>query len=238
MEILIDTHVHTVSSGHAYSTIDEIARFAKSKNLAVVAITDHSSAMPGAPHPFYFGNIRVLPEYIQGVRILKGVETNIMDYDGNLDFGPEWLEGLDLVIASFHPPCIESSDEETITRAVMKTIENPYVHIIGHPGDDRYPMDFEKVVKHAKKHNVLLEVNNASLRPTSNRVGVRDSLIEILKFSMKHNHPIVVGTDAHFHEDVGDFKESIELFKEIGFPEDLVINLDQSKFMSFIQKGH
>ena len=237
MDILIDTHVHTVSSGHAYSTIDEIARFAKDNNLEIVAITDHSPAMPGGAHPFYFGNIRVLPEYIRGVKILKGVETNIIDYDGNIDFDSDVLKGLDLVIASFHPPCIESSDKETITKTVMKTIENPYVHIIGHPGDDRYPMDFEKVVKHAKKHNVLLEVNNASLRPTSLRVGVRDNLIEILKYSIKYAHPVVLGSDAHFHEDVGGFKESIELFKEVDFPEDLIINLNRQKFIEFIQKG-
>ena len=238
MDILIDTHVHTIASGHGYSTIDEIARFAKSKNMEVVAITDHSPGMPGGATPFYFGNIRILPDYIAGVRILKGIETNIIDYDGNIDFYPEILEQLDLVIASFHPPCIDMSDKETITRAVMKTIENPYVHIIGHPGDDRYPMDFEKVVQHAKKHNVLLEVNNASLRPTSLRIGVRENLVEILKYSVKYNHPVIVGSDAHFHEHVGGFKESIELLKEVDFPRELIMNLNKQRFLEFIQKGH
>lgn len=237
MDILIDTHVHTISSGHAYSTIDEIARFAKKKNLEVIAMTDHSDAMPGGAHIYHFGNIRILPDYIHGVRVLKGVETNIIDYNGKFDMEDEWLRDLELVIASFHPPCIRTNDQETITRAVMKAIENPYVHIIGHPGDSRYPMDFEKVVKHAKKHNVLLEVNNASLRPTSVRAGVRESLIEILKYSVKHNHPIVAGSDAHFHEDVGGFKESIDLFKEVNFPEELIINLNKERFMEFIKKG-
>jgi len=236
MEILTDIHVHSVSSGHAYSTIDEIARFAKSENLEMVAITDHASAMPGAPHPFYFANIKILPDYLYGVRILKGVEANIVDYDGNLDFGAELLEGLDLVIASLHPPCIEPADEKTITRTIMKIIENPDVHIIGHPGDARYPMDFEKIVEHAKKHDVLLEVNNASLKPTTTRPGVRDNLIKILKYSMKHDHPVVVGSDAHFHPEVGQFKESIELLKEVNFPEDLIINLNQRRLLDFIQK--
>lgn len=236
MEILIDTHIHSVSSGHAYSTIDEIARFAKSKDLKIVAITDHATSMPGGAHQFYFGNIRVLPDYIHGVRILKGVETNIIDYEGNLDFGGEILEGLELVIASFHPPCIKSANKEIITKAVIKTIENPYVNIIGHPGDERYPMDFEKVVKHAKKHKVLLEVNNSSLKATSMRTGVRDNLSIILKYCMKYNNPVVLGSDAHFHEDVGGFKESIELLKEVNFPEELVINLNQERFMEFISK--
>lgn len=239
MKLLIDIHVHSVSSGHAYSTIDEIALHAKREKLEIVALTDHASAMPGAPHPYHFANIRVLPEYMHGVRVLKGVEANIMDYDGSLDYDNEMLEGLELelVIASLHPPCIDPADKETITKTIMKTMENPYVHIIGHPGDDRYPMDFEKIVQHAKKHNVLLEVNNASLTPNSYRSGVEESLAEILKYSLKYDHPIIIGSDAHYHEDVGGFKESIALLKEANFPEHLVMNANTEKFMKFIQKG-
>lgn len=237
MKILVDTHVHTVASGHAYSTIDEIARFAKSQELEAVAITDHSEGMPGGPHPFYFANISVLPDYIHGVRILKGVEVNIIDYDGKIDMTAKELEHLDIVVASLHPPCIDFADEAVITRTIMKTIENPNVHIIGHPGDNRYPMNYEKIVKHAKLHKVLLEVNNASLRPTSVRKGVRENLVEILKLCIKYDNPVVVASDAHFHEDVGSLEESINLLKEVNFPEHLVINQNKERFMNFIKKG-
>lgn len=236
MKILVDTHVHTVSSGHAYSTIDEIARFAKSENLEAVAITDHTDGMPGGAHAFYFGNIRVLPDYIHGVRVLKGVEANIIDYDGTIDIEAVHAEHLDIVIASLHPPCLELADKETVTRGLMKVMENPLVNIIGHPGDKRYPMDFEKVVKHAKKHKVLLEVNNASLKPTSIREGVRENLIEILKLCIKYDNPIVVATDAHFHEDVGQLAESIQLLEEVNFPQHLVANKTLDGLMSFIKK--
>lgn len=236
MKILVDTHVHTISSGHAYSTIDEIAHYAKSKNLEAVAMTDHSDGMPGGAHLYHFANIRILPDYMHGVRIFKGVETNIMDYDGNLDMEDWQLEHLDIVIASLHPPCIPFADKEIITRTLMKTIENPNVHIIGHPGDSRYPMDVEKVVKHAKAHKVLLEVNNASLRPTSVRKGVRENLVEILKECIKQDNPIVVATDAHYHEDVGSLEESIQLLKELNFPEHLVMNKNKKRLMDFIEK--
>lgn len=236
MKILADTHVHTLASGHAYSTIDEIARFAKSQNLEAVAITDHTEGLPGGAHPFYFGNIKVLPDYIHGIRILKGVEVNIIDYDGNIDMETDVLEELDIVVASLHPPCLPFADKEVITGTLMKTIENPNVDIIGHPGDNRYPMDFEKIVKHAKAHKVLLEVNNASLRPTSIREGVRENLVEILKLCIKYNNPIVVASDAHFHEDVGGLAESIELLKEVNFPEHLVMNQNKDRLMNFIEK--
>lgn len=237
MEILVDTHVHTVSSGHAYSTIDEIARFAKSQNLEAVAITDHSQGMPGGAHLLHFANIRIVPDYIHGVRILKGIEVNIVDYDGTIDMHPRILEALDIVVASLHPPCIPFANKEVVTEAIMKVIENPMVDIIGHPGDERYPMDFEKIVKHAKEHHVLLEVNNASLRPTSVRKGVRENLIGMLKLCIKYETSIVVASDAHFHEDVGGLEESIELLKEVNFPEHLVANQNYDRFMSFIKKG-
>lgn len=237
MKILVDTHVHTVSSGHAYSTIDEIARFAKSQSLEAVAITDHTEGMPGGAHLYHFLNIGVLPDYIHGVRILKGVEVNIVDYDGNIDMDPKALEHLDIVVASLHPPCLAFAEADVITRTLMKAIENPNIHIIGHPGDSRYPFDFEKVVKHAKEHRVLLEVNNASLRPTSVREGVRENLIKILALCIKHDNPVVVASDAHFHEDVGSFGESIELLAEVNFPEHLIANKNKDRLMNFIKKG-
>lgn len=236
MKLLIDTHVHTVASGHAYSTIDEIAKVATIKGLEIIAITDHAPSMPGGAHEYYFNNMVVLPEYLHGIRILKGVETNIIDYEGNIDLEPETLKNLDLVIASLHPPCIPYSDKETITNTVIKTMENPYVHIIGHPGDNRYPLDMEQIVLHAKKNHVLLEVNNSSLKPTSFRVGVRENLVDMLRYCKKYEVPVVVATDAHFSYDVGEFKESIELFKQVNFPESLIINSNQDGFMKFITK--
>ncbi len=45
--IKVDLHVHTVSSGHAYSTVEECARWAAEKGLEAIAVTDHGPAVPG-----------------------------------------------------------------------------------------------------------------------------------------------------------------------------------------------
>ena len=42
MEILVDTHSHTIASGHAYSTLSEMARAAAAKGLQALAITEHA----------------------------------------------------------------------------------------------------------------------------------------------------------------------------------------------------
>ena len=238
MKLIADTHTHTVSSGHGYSTIKEMVKEASEKGLEVLAITDHTPAMPGGAHIFHFSNLRIIPREMYGVCILKGAETNIIDYEGNIDLPEEILSELDMAIASLHPPCIsfEGATKEKVTRCLEKVMENPYINIIGHPGDSRYPLDMERLVKKAKATKTLLEVNIASLKPTSYRPGVRENLIEMLGYCVKYEAPIVLGSDAHFFLDVGAFDEGVMLLKEIYFPEHLVINTDKQQLLAYISQ--
>ena len=48
MKIEIDTHSHTLASGHAYNTIREMAQTAAEIGLKGLAITEHAPEMPGA----------------------------------------------------------------------------------------------------------------------------------------------------------------------------------------------
>ena len=234
MKILIDVHTHTISSGHAYSTINENMQAASEKGLTALAITDHSPGMPGSTHLFHFANLKVIPSELHGVKLLRGVEANIINYEGEIDMPEGILSSLDMVIASLHPPCIEFADEETVTACIEKVMKNPYVNIIGHPGDNRYPMNWERIVKASKETGTLLEVNNASLKPGSFRPGVRENLIMILKYCKQYEVPVVLGSDAHFYTAIGEFKEAIELFEEIDFPENLVLNTNPEKLMTLI----
>ena len=62
------------------------------------------------------------------------------------------LERLDIAIASIHMPCFK--DERTIdnvTAAYEKVMEHPYVDIIGHPDDGRFPVDMKRLVRKAKE---------------------------------------------------------------------------------------
>ena len=236
MEILVDMHTHTIASGHAYSTIDENMRAAAEKNMKIVAMTDHTPSMPGGAHAFHFDNLRALPKELHGVRLLRGAETNIIDYEGNIDLREETLENLDVAIASLHPPCLDFSDEETLTRCLEQVMENKYINIIGHPGDNRYPLDYERVVKKAKETGTLLEVNNASLKPGSFRPGVRDNLKIMLGHCKAMNVPVVLGTDSHFYTEIGNFKESIALLEELEFPKELVMNLHPEGLLRYIEE--
>ena len=75
--ITVDTHIHTVASGHAFSTVTENAREAASRGLAMIANTDHGPDLPGGTNKIYFKGQRVIPRFIAGVAVLRGIEANI-----------------------------------------------------------------------------------------------------------------------------------------------------------------
>src|SRR5665648_111611 len=113
IKINIDTHVHTISSGHAYSTFSDYLLHAKQNGIEMFALTDHGPKMPGASHIYHIANLKQIPSIIDGIEILRGVEANIISNDGNIDIPDRILNKLDLVIGSLHTPCIKPS---TITK--------------------------------------------------------------------------------------------------------------------------
>ena len=236
MKLKIDTHTHTLASGHAYSTVDENFRWAAEKGLELVALTDHAPGMKDTTCHAYFANLHVLPEKLHGVRLLRGIELNIMDFDGTVDMDEKTLSRLDMAIASLHTPCIAPGSRKENTRALLKVMENPYVDIIGHPGDPRYDIDYKEVFRQAKETGTILEINNASLIPGGFRDGSQENVKKILRMSMEEGVSVVLGSDAHFYTGIGDFSHAIALLKEIGFPEELVLNTDPARFLASLKK--
>ena len=227
-------HTHTVASGHAYSTIIENARIAKEKGLKLLGMSDHGPALSGTAHLFYVSNLRVLPEIIEGVRVLKGIEANIMNYSGGIDLGERELSQLDYVIASLHTPCINPSSSKENTKAIIGAIKNPHVTMIAHPDDNRYNKDYSEIVKAAKYYDKLLEVNNSSLKPNGFRKNAKDEVLKYLEICEKEQVKIICNSDAHFAYDVGNFDQCDQVLTECGFPEHLVVNRSAAEFLARI----
>ena len=104
MKYILDMHTHTLASGHAYSTITEMAHAAAQSGLKLLGITEHAPMMPGTCHLYYFQNFKVIPRVMEGVHLMFGSELNIMNPDGQVDLPQEVLEKLDITIASLHTP--------------------------------------------------------------------------------------------------------------------------------------
>ncbi|WP_418792606.1 phosphatase [Phosphitispora sp. TUW77] len=234
LELKADLHIHSVASGHAYSTIGEIAAAAKERGLQMVAITDHGPAMPGAPHHYHFGNLRVLPAEIGGVMVLKGVEANIINDKGDLDLDKYYLERLDIVLAGFHTGCFKSSDMEDCTRAMLNLMENPIVDIIVHPGNPEFPLNYEAVVSKAAEKGIPLEINNSSF--CGSRRGSYDNCSSIARMIAAYGGPVVIGSDAHFAADVGMFDLAVETVIAAGISEEQVLNTSVEKVVTYLRR--
>ncbi|MDA3809077.1 MAG: phosphatase [Spirochaetaceae bacterium] len=235
MKFELDIHTHTISSGHAYSTLEENVKAAQEKGLKLIVMTDHAPAMPGGAHLFYFYNMRILPEYINGVRIVKGAEANIIDYKGNIDLDEDVLSNLELVIASLHPPCLEFGTEKEHTETIIRAMSNPGINVIGHPGDIRYDFNIKEVVAASKETGTLLEINNSSLKPTSFRPGGDSMIRKIIEECKLQNVHLIMGSDAHFSGDVGNFEEASELLQTLKFPENKLLNNSIESFKDWFK---
>ncbi len=237
MKFVADVHTHSVISQHAYSTIDENARAAKEKGIQLIALTDHAPGMKNTAPRAFFTNYHVLPHQLHGVELLHGAELNIMDYNGSIDLEEDILKQLDIAIASLHPPCIAFGTKQENTRASIKAMENPYVDILGHPGDPRYPIDVKEIVLTAKETGTLIEINNASLVPGGFRKGSEIVIEEILQYAMRYAVPIVLGSDAHFYTLIGEFSYCIDLLKKVDFPDELIVNTSVKQLKDSLKRN-
>lgn len=231
MKILADLHVHSIASGHAYSTVEEIARAAADKGLEMVALTDHGPAMPGGPHEYYFGNLRILPHRIYGVEILQGVEANVIDDKGSLDLREVYLKRLDIILAGFHSICLEPGSRKYNTSAMINALKNPYVDIIVHPGNPDYPIDAEEVVCLAKRAGKALEINNSSFLV---RKGSSETCLEIAKLVSHYGTWVSISSDAHISSSVGEVLTALQLALDAGIPENCILNLSAARVTSFL----
>ncbi|KZX68627.1 phosphatase [Vibrio sp. HI00D65] len=233
MELKVDTHTHTYASGHAYSTLIENAKSAKQNGLSMFCTTDHSELMPGAPHYWFFSNQRVLPRFIEGVAIIRGVESNIMNTQGEIDIHPSVDKNLDWVIASFHEPVFRPSDSAAHTEALLNVIKGGRVDALGHLGNPNFDFDFEAVIQCAAEHNVAIEINNTTLKGNS-RVGSVDRCYEIARIAKAKGAFITSGSDAHFCNDVGGLDLVSSLLDKVGIDLNKVITHSPQQFLSFL----
>jgi len=79
MDILLDVHTHTIASGHAFSSLQEMVKSAAEKRLRLLGITEHTPGIPGTCDLIYFRNLHVVPRKMYGVELLLGAETNIKE---------------------------------------------------------------------------------------------------------------------------------------------------------------
>ncbi|HHW57933.1 MAG TPA: PHP domain-containing protein [Clostridia bacterium] len=240
MKIFADYHTHTVYS-HGKGTIEDNVKRAIEIGLEEIAITDH-----GPAHVFYgmrkkdFKKMRdeidrINEKYPQ-IKVLMGVESNLISLEGDIDVPDELLKYLDILLMGYHMG-IMSKDfrsgvyligknittryfnlfkqemREKNTEAMIKAITKYKIDIITHPGA-KLDIDTQKLARAAKERGTALEINSSHGYMT----------VEYVKIAKKEECKFVINSDAHTPFKVGDFKRGIEIAKEAGLTEEDIIN--------------
>ena len=125
-----------------------------------------------------------------------------------------------------------------VTKAYIKICERDDIDIIGHPDDGRFPVDYEELVKAAKRTGTILEINNASLKPDGYRANSKENALRMLEYCKKYGAMIVLGSDAHFDTAIAEYPYAEEVIREVGFPEELIANTSLEKLTSSLKRNN
>lgn len=219
----IDLHTHTCASGHGTSDrITDLAKEAAIRRMEILGISDHGPATMGSAGLSYFRSLLLCEKNRFGIRILYGAEANILDAEGHLDIPDEILGRLDYCIISTHRPIYTSGSAVENTRAYIRAMHHPNIKIIGHCDDSRFPVDYGELLSAALSMGVLPELNNISLLPDSYRQGCRANATIMLRTCEALSCPVILSSDSHGREHVGDVAEALKLLRELDFPKQLV----------------
>ncbi len=232
----VDTHTHTVLSGHAWSTLYENITSAREKGLKGICLTEHGPAIYCGAPPFTPAAEHMLPREIDGLRVYYGMEVNITDIDGSLDVPERYLKVLEFGIASYHlstSSTIKVGTGEENTRAYIAALDDPYIDMIGHPEQDGVPCDLEALIKHASGVGKLLELNNSRIARKPGHTEIMKRFAELCKEARQR---VCISSDAHYRSHVGAVKPMMELLDSVDFPQELIVNLYKERFDEYLSE--
>ncbi len=192
-----DLQVHTNWTDGAHA-LEEMIEEAKKTGLEYVVISDHSKSlsMAGGLNEEMLlrqgEEIDKLNAQITGIRVLKGVELNILK-DGSLDISDSVIEGMDVVSAGVHSHF--NLVKEDMTKRVLKAVKNPNVDILCHPTgrqiQKREPieLDVEKVIAVAADTGTVLDIDSYP-----DRLDLKD---EYIKKAVELGTKLGISSDSH-----------------------------------------
>lgn len=180
------------------SSIEELARAAKTAGLSYIAITDHTKRLAmtrGLDEKRLrrqMAEVDRLNSKLPGITVLKGTECDILK-DGTLDLPDRVLAQLDVVGVSIHSFFTLSRAEQTAR--VVRAIANPHVDILFHPTGrligkrEAIDIDMEEVIRAARRTGTILEAN-----ASPERLDLHDAHI---RMAVEAGVKIAIDSDAH-----------------------------------------
>lgn len=237
-DILADLHTHTTASDGSLS-IEDMALAAIDRGLKVLAITDHSKSQVQANGLSadrlleHVAEIRKVAKKLKNkITLLAGSEVDILS-DGTLDYPDDILQQLDVVVASPHAALSQSPKQAT--ERLLKAIEHPRVHIIGHPTGrlinrrEGLSPDITKLIEAAKAHRVALEIN-----ANHYRLDLRDTHAAL---AVEAGVPLAINTDAHADTDFHQLRYGVLTARRAAAtPNDVINAWPTQKLLDWLNK--
>lgn len=220
-----DLQSHTVWSDGT-QTIQEMVTAAKNKGYDYFGVTDHQLGIESVGKEKIIKEIKRRKRIIEHInysdkkiRVLNGIEI-LIKANGELAYPDEILVEFDYVIASIHTGFGMSKEKNT--QRVVKSLENPYVTMLGHPTgrliNQRDPIeaDWEKVFDVCTEKNKILEINSFP-----ERLDLPDSLVMEAK---KAGCKFVINTDAHSPEHLDNMVYGVSVARRAWLTKESVVN--------------
>lgn len=240
--IRVDLHLHSMASGHAFNTIDEIVAHAKKHEYDLIGISDHGPQMEGAPHCGYFEMLYRLPKQVGDLRVLYGCEANIINDSGVIDLPPKLLGDFDFVIAGLHKRTpykgVTAADH---TRAIVSAIASGWCDIISHPVSLNFATDVGEIVQAAAAEDAMLEANKSVMLNAlcGSAQWVIDATRTLFSEARAAGVAIIFGSDAHHISEMDISDTELLLMERVygldfaelvnGSPADILAFLDNRK---------
>jgi DNA polymerase (family 10) len=231
-----DLHTHTdLTDGVA--TLEQMLEAASRKRYVYYAVTDHApnlfmQRMTDGKMLAQRRRIAALQARFPKMTLLHGTELNI-DPEGGVDWPAEFLEGFDVTVASIHSHFNQSRDE--MTRRMIRAMENPHVHVIGHPTTrkigrrDPVDLDLEAVFEAAARTGTALEIDSYP-----DRLDLRD---EHVLWARRHGVRFSIDTDSHAVGHLDAMRFGVGVAQRGWLTKDDVINAwPLSKLRRFLRK--
>ncbi len=233
-----DLQMHTTySDGKA--TLEEMAEACRSRGYQYMAVTDHSKAvrvaggLDKARLRQQYREIDRLQARLKRITLLKSAEVDILD-EGRLDLGDDILAEMDVVVVSVHLKL--NMPRAEMTRRIVKAIQHPRVNILAHPTGrlvgrrEPYQVDMTEVVKAARDHGVLLEIN-----AQPHRLDLNDAYAFMAR---EAGVKLVVSTDAHRPAELAYMRYGVDQARRAWCEKrDVANTLPLGKFRALMKKG-
>jgi histidinol phosphatase-like PHP family hydrolase len=222
-----DLQMHTQWSDGA-GTIRDMAEAGIARGYEYIGITDHTKGLKIAggidevelaKQAEEIGEVNTdLARAGKNFQVLRSVELNISPRgEGDLDCA--FLNGLDIVLGSFHSVLRVTTDQ---TERYLAALQNPCVQILGHPRGRVYnyrvglTADWTKVFARAAELDKAVEIDAYSDR--------QDLDVELLQIAKKEGVRISFGSDSHHPWQLLFLDLALAAAILAGIPEERIIN--------------